>query len=69
MIILTATCHNGSITLSDPLPPELEGKHLQIIVQEVPQIQKRRQSGSAKGQVWISPDFDVPLEDFQEYGE
>lgn len=28
---------------------------------------KKRQRGSAKGQIWISPDFDDPLEDFQEY--
>ncbi|WP_227517604.1 DUF2281 domain-containing protein [Parathermosynechococcus lividus] len=28
---------------------------------------KRRQRGSAKGQIWMAPDFDAPLEDFQEY--
>jgi antitoxin (DNA-binding transcriptional repressor) of toxin-antitoxin stability system len=28
---------------------------------------KRRKRGSAKGQIWIAPDFDEPLEDFQEY--
>lgn len=28
---------------------------------------KRRQRGSAKGQIWMAPDFDEPLEDFQEY--
>ncbi len=27
----------------------------------------RRQAGTAKGMVWISPDFDEPLEDFKEY--
>ncbi len=31
------------------------------------QPKKRRQSGSAKGLIWISPDFDQPLEDFDEY--
>jgi antitoxin (DNA-binding transcriptional repressor) of toxin-antitoxin stability system len=30
---------------------------------------KRRQRGSAKGQIWMSPDFDEPLEDFREYME
>jgi hypothetical protein len=25
-------------------------------------IAKRRQRGSAKGQIWMSPDFDEPLE-------
>ena len=28
---------------------------------------KRRQSGSAKGLIFIAPDFDQPLEDFGEY--
>lgn len=26
-----------------------------------------RQPGSAKGEIWISPDFDEPLEDFKDY--
>ena len=30
---------------------------------------KRRQRGSAKGQIWIAADFDEPLEDFKEYTE
>jgi antitoxin (DNA-binding transcriptional repressor) of toxin-antitoxin stability system len=28
---------------------------------------KPRQPGSATGQVWMSKDFDEPLEDFKEY--
>ncbi len=28
---------------------------------------KRRKRGSAKGQIWIAPDFDEPLEDFREF--
>lgn len=61
MIVLTATCKNGSITLDEPLPVELEGKQVQIIVQELPLTKKRRQSGSAKGQIWMAPDFDAPF--------
>jgi len=30
---------------------------------------KRRQRGSAKGQIQMAPDFDEPLEDFREYME
>ena len=30
---------------------------------------KRRQRGSAKGQIWMAADFDEPLEDFREYME
>ncbi|WP_041430902.1 DUF2281 domain-containing protein [Synechococcus sp. PCC 6312] len=69
MIVLTATCQNGTITLNTPLPEALEGKQIQIIVQELPPTKKRRQSGSAAGQIWIAPDFDAPLEDFREYME
>jgi hypothetical protein len=67
MIILTATCQNGTITLDDPLPLELEGKQIQIIVQEVPLANKRRQCGSVKGLVWMSDDFNEPLEEFEDY--
>jgi Protein of unknown function (DUF2281) len=70
MIVLSATCKNGSIALDEPLPIDLEGKQIQVIVQEVPMTtQKRRHSGSAKGQIWMAPDFDEPLEDFQAYME
>ncbi len=36
---------------------------------QISPIPKRRQRGSAKGQVWMAPDFDNPLADFQEYIE
>lgn len=69
MIVLTATCKNGSITLTEPYPDTLEGKQIQIIVQELPPAKKRRQSGSAKGQISIASNFNEPLEEFQEYME
>ncbi|MBC8041913.1 MAG: type II toxin-antitoxin system prevent-host-death family antitoxin [Rhizobacter sp.] len=28
---------------------------------------QNRKAGSAKGQVWMSDDFDAPLEDFKDY--
>jgi antitoxin (DNA-binding transcriptional repressor) of toxin-antitoxin stability system len=31
------------------------------------QVKGNRQAGSAKGMVWMSDDFDEPLEDFKEY--
>jgi hypothetical protein len=40
MIVLTATCKNGAIALSHPLPNELEGKEVQIFIQEVPKFAK-----------------------------
>jgi antitoxin (DNA-binding transcriptional repressor) of toxin-antitoxin stability system len=33
------------------------------------QPKKRRQSGSAKGLIWMSNDFDAPLEELREYME
>lgn len=36
------------------------------LIQILP-VTKRRQRGSAKGQIWIAPDFDALLEDFKEY--
>ena len=35
----------------------------------VNQPKKRRQSGSAKGLIWMSDDFDAPLEELREYME
>lgn len=68
MIILTGTCQNGKIKLSQSLPPELEGKEVRLVVEEVSNTsKKRRKSGSAKDQIWMSPDFDEPLEDFEKY--
>lgn len=68
MVILTATCRNGGIELAQPLPQELEGKQVQIKIEELKAAPlKRRQAGSALGKIWISPDFEAPLEDFQDY--
>ena len=68
MIVLTATCRNGVIQLDQQLPEDLEGKKIQVMVQEVvTPIRKRRQAGSAEGQIWMASDFDTPLDGFQEY--
>lgn len=33
------------------------------------QVQKTPQPGSMKGKIWMTEDFDAPLEDFKEYME
>jgi prevent-host-death family protein len=38
-------------------------------VAKISPIKRRLKRGSAKGKVWMSDDFDEPLEDFQEYME
>ncbi len=63
MMILKGTYQNGTIKLDEPLPENLEGKEIQVIVQEIA-TPKHRQSGSAKGKIWMSSDFDEPLADF-----
>lgn len=68
MVVLNATCRNGIIELEAPLPIEFEGKQVQIMLEEIKtEPRKRRQAGSAAGQIWIAPDFDEPSDDFQEY--
>lgn len=68
MVILTATCQNGVIQFDQPLPEGFEGKQIQVTLQEMkPLPRKRRQAGSAAGQIWMAPDFDAPLDDFEEY--
>ena len=57
------------------LESALEGEEVVItrddkpVVRLVPVNGVRRHSGSAKGQISISEDFDQPLEDFAEYTE
>lgn len=38
-------------------------------VAKISPIKRPLKRGSAKGKVWMSEDFDEPLEDFQEYME
>lgn len=30
-------------------------------------VSKRRGYGSMKGEIWMAPDFDAPLDDFKDY--
>jgi antitoxin (DNA-binding transcriptional repressor) of toxin-antitoxin stability system len=63
--------------IEDLLQSALGGEEIIITQNQQPilkltqflQPPKRRHRGSAKGQIWISPDFDEPLEDFREYME
>lgn len=36
-------------------------------VTRIPEARRPRRAGSAKGQIRVAPDFDEPLEDFNEY--
>lgn len=65
----------AKIQLDSLFQAALDGDEVVITRNEQPvlklvrfiQPKKRRQSGSAKGLISISPDFDQPLSDFSEY--
>ncbi len=42
---------------------------IQVPIHPVIDKSKARKAGSARGQIIMSPDFDAPLEDFNEYME
>jgi len=52
----------------------LQGEEIVITLDDQPvakisPIKRPLKRGSAKGKLWMSEDFDQPLEDFQEYME
>ena len=49
----------------------LISKHLQNpeISSQLEKPKKKRQAGSLKGKIWMSDDFDDPIENFEEYEE
>ncbi|HEX5150934.1 MAG TPA: DUF2281 domain-containing protein [Parafilimonas sp.] len=57
----------------DLLPPEYQQQvdnYIDFILEQInimPPERKYRESGQLKGKVWMSPDFDAPLEDFKDY--
>lgn len=57
--------------LVDLLPgsKSLVGKKVEITITaaESNLIEPRRRGGWAKGKIWVSDDFDEPLEDFRDY--
>lgn len=63
--------------IEDLLQSALNGEEIIITQNQQPilkliqflQPTKRRQRGSAKGQVWMAPDFNEPLEGFKDYME
>lgn len=61
--------------LTDLIDAALRGETVSITTDDEQVVQLvpiglgkgRRKFGSAKGQIWMSDDFDAPLEDFDEY--
>lgn len=70
------TLHDAEGQLAKLIEDARQGKTVLILdeseqaVQLVPvAIAKPRKAGSARGQIRMSPDFDAPLPDFDEYIE
>lgn len=70
------TLAEASENLAQFIDAALKGEEIIIIKDEQPVVKLtviepvkryRAKAGSAKGLVWISDDFDEPLEDFKEY--
>jgi antitoxin (DNA-binding transcriptional repressor) of toxin-antitoxin stability system len=47
----------------------LNGDRPAIKLMPIQSVKPNRQPGSAKGLIWMSDDFDEPLEEFKEYME
>jgi hypothetical protein len=64
-------------TLHLPLPPELRQGKLIVTAtlepitpdDEMPKSRSLKGFGCLKGKIWMSADFDEPLEDFKDYME
>ena len=64
----------AKFNLSKLLDLAIKGEEIVITQDDKPvvkisPIKQSLKRGSAKGKVWMSDDFDEPLEDFQEYME
>jgi antitoxin (DNA-binding transcriptional repressor) of toxin-antitoxin stability system len=58
--LLQAALSGAEVIITQNNQPVLKLVH-------IAQPKKRREIGSAKGLIWMSPDFDQPLEDLDEY--
>lgn len=58
---------NGQITLSEKPPVDKKMEVIVTFIDETPAPLKKRKAGILGGKVWMSDDFDEPLEDFKDY--
>ncbi len=74
----TVTIQEAQARLADPIHRLDPGDELVITensepVAKLARTEPRKQwpckAGSAKGKIWMAPDFNEPLEDFREYME
>jgi antitoxin (DNA-binding transcriptional repressor) of toxin-antitoxin stability system len=72
------TLQEAQAKLADLIHQLIPGQELVITENDEPvaklvriasRIWEPCQAGSAKGKIWMAPDFDAPLEEFKEYME
>lgn len=67
--------HEAKAHLSELIERAMLGEEIVIAKGNKPAVKltalgppkRERKPGSAKGKIWMSEDFDAPLEDFQDY--
>ncbi len=71
MKIIDLETNVESASLTIPELESLKGKRVHVRIEELPPTGKPTYipPGLLKGRIWMSPDFDEPLEDFKEYME
>lgn len=60
---------DGKVIVPDAPLPLSPGEKLRVTIEResAPELQtQRRKAGSARGQVWMSPNFDAPLPEFED---
>jgi antitoxin (DNA-binding transcriptional repressor) of toxin-antitoxin stability system len=76
--MVTVTIQEAQARLSDLIHRLHDGDEVVITENDQPVAKLARtalrqqwpcKAGSAKGKIWMAPDFDAPLEDFEEYME
>lgn len=58
---------NGKVTLSGSPPVHSRTEVTVTFPDEKPQTLQKRKAGVLSGKVWMSDDFDEPLDDLNEY--
>jgi prevent-host-death family protein len=72
--VVVVNMHEAKSRLSELVRLVEEGEKVVLARNGTPVVElvpadrpKKREGGFWKGQVWISPDFDAPLPEFEEY--
>jgi hypothetical protein len=65
-IVMTGRFESLDRIILDEQLPETFSK-IRVTIESLTMPPKRRKAGALKGLIQVTPDFDDPLEDFQEY--